>query len=249
MFIFLSLAFAAAPSSQIPNVESNLLYDLERRPIHARHIREHILYPQPGLFRVIVEQETSIQRIQQKGFAALGVVELVLGNRMQMVIDQEGIYQLAALPGITSIRRPEVPTMKSQSEGLAPMGVPEWHEVGHTGKGVSIGVLDVEFQNWDTYAGSSLPVLDEDHISWAPSMEGPGRGVHGTACAEIIHEIAPESDLYYANFGTELEYESQLLWLQDKVHIISASVGWDNLYPMDGRSMGCWESLYWRCWK
>lgn len=236
MFLFFSFAFAGAPSAEYSNIEINLLHDMRKSNIEARHVRERILYPHPGLFRIVLENETLIQDSHVKVFSILGTVELVLDNRVQMIVDQEGIRQLSGLSGVKRIRRPEVPTIKSKSEGLAPMGVPPWHDAGHTGKGVSIGVLDVEFHNWDTYAGTSLPVLDEDHVRWAPSMGGPGDGVHGTGCAEIIHEIAPESDLYYANFGTELEYESQLLWLQDKVDIISASVGWDNRYPMDGSS-------------
>ena len=236
MLYFFSLAFAGAPSEQFPNVDSTLLYALQQPPVHARSFREKILNPQPDIFRIITAFDTPITAQHKKKLDSLGQVELVLDKRVQMLIHKDRLLDLSQLKSVARIRYPYVPTQKTTSEGLEHMGVYDWHDMGYTGADVSVGVLDTEFLYWDDLSGTSLSELTDEQVSWAPSIGGPGEGTHGTACGEIIHDIAPESTQYLANFGTDLEFESQLQWLQERSDIISASIGFDNNYPMDGTS-------------
>jgi len=70
---------------------------------------------------------------------------------------------------------------------------------------------------------------------WATSIGNEGTSVHGTGCAEIVYDIAPEAQFYLANFDTEVEWGNAVDWLiaQD-VDVISHSIGWFPGGPGDG---------------
>ena len=58
---------------------------------------------------------------------------------------------------------------------------------------------------------------------------------HGTACAEIIHDIAPEAEIYLIKIGTNLDLEEAAMYaIAQGVDIISTSLGFYNLTPGDG---------------
>ena len=62
-----------------------------------------------------------------------------------------------------------------------------------------------------------------------------GTTVHGTACAEVVHDIAPSAILYLAKVGTNVDLEEAVNWAKaQNVKIISTSLGWYNLTPGDG---------------
>ena len=61
--------------------------------------------------------------------------------------------------------------------------------------------------------------------------------VHGTACAEIVHDMAPDAELYLVNFNTDTEQHQAVSWLIGQgVDIISYSIGWTN--AGDGKGTG-----------
>jgi subtilisin family serine protease len=58
---------------------------------------------------------------------------------------------------------------------------------------------------------------------------------HGTACAEVIHDIAPNADMYLAKIATDVDLEEAVDWLvTQQVDIISTSLGFYNATPGDG---------------
>lgn len=120
-------------------------------------------------------------------------------------------------------------------EGVEITGAAAWHRAGFTGQGVKIGVLDLGFDGYRALLGKALPaqvtarsfVSDED-----PDATGE---VHGAACAEIIHAMAPDAELFLAYYGgTETGLGRAVDWLLAQgVDIISHSAG-SSLGPMDG---------------
>jgi subtilisin family serine protease len=69
----------------------------------------------------------------------------------------------------------------------------------------------------------------EDEADLASTTE------HGTACAEVIHDIAPNAQLYLVKVGTELDLVEAAAWLiSQEVDIISSSIGLYNASPGDG---------------
>ena len=121
-----------------------------------------------------------------------------------------------------------------ETEGAEVIGAYDWQEAGFTGKGVKIGVLDVGFDGYQDLLGSDLPanVVAQSFRSGL-AIDGTGE-VHGTAVAEIIHDIAPDAELFFAASYTWVERRPAIDWLLSQgVDIISSSTG--SLYgPKDG---------------
>ncbi len=125
--------------------------------------------------------------------------------------------------------------LRVEGEGISVIGADLWHAAGFTGQDIRIGVLDMGFDNYRDLLGSELPqsVLVKSFVyGVGPDETGEP---HGTACAEIIHEIAPDAELLLACYDGSLVSEGQAVdWLMAQdVHIISHSAG-AVMGPMDG---------------
>ena len=120
-------------------------------------------------------------------------------------------------------------------EGVEVTGAAAWHRAGFTGQGIKIGVLDLGFDGYRTLLGGALPAQVTAR-SFVPDEEPDATGeVHGAACAEIIHAMAPDAELFLAYYGgTETGLGRAVDWLLAQgVDIISHSAG-SSLGPMDG---------------
>ena len=119
-------------------------------------------------------------------------------------------------------------------ESLGMLNVPAWHAAGFTGQGIKIGVLDMGFNTYRSFLGGELPenVTVRSFISGAEIDNTDTE--HGAACAEIIHDIAPDAELFFAAYETDVEQFQAIDWLVSQgVNIISHSAG--SIYgPMDG---------------
>jgi subtilisin len=81
---------------------------------------------------------------------------------------------------------------------------PEWAWGGSTGKGVKVGVVDTGIEHdhpavSDSVHGGVVIEWDEtleDKLRYDPDELPIDVAGHGTACAGIIHNIAPEAELY-----------------------------------------------------
>jgi len=127
------------------------------------------------------------------------------------------------------------PQAAIEGEGVAVTGANVWHTAGITGRGIRVGVLDLGFDGYRDLLGSELP--DQVTIrSFVYGVEPDQSGeVHGTACTEIVHEMAPDAELFLAYYDGTIVTEGQAVeWLLEQgVHIISHSAG-SILGPMDG---------------
>jgi subtilisin family serine protease len=113
----------------------------------------------------------------------------------------------------------------------------QWHQAGITGEGIKVGVLDLGFAGHEALLGTELPenvTLGVFGDKYALNQE-----VHGTACAEIVHEMAPDAEIVLAYYdGTDLAFGQAVEWLiSQDVDIISNSTGSSGLSPMDGTGM------------
>ena len=125
--------------------------------------------------------------------------------------------------------------LRIEGEGVAIVGADEWHAAGFTGQSIRIGVLDLGFDGYRDLLGTELPASVVAK-SFAYGVEADGSGVvHGTACAEIVHETAPDATLFLAYYdGTMVSEGQAVAWLLEQdVHIISHSAG-SIMGPMDG---------------
>ena len=106
------------------------------------------------------------------------------------------LERLAALDAVRSIRTAdeEVTRKDDTSEGVAAHGVSQARRThGVDGTGIGIGVMSNGILTLaDRQRSGDLP----DHVTVLPGQEG--RGDEGTAMLEIVHDLAPGADLYFA---------------------------------------------------
>ena len=144
--------------------------------------------------------------------------------------------QFTELEHVIAVRLPE-PRVRDGSaiegEGVDVIGADAWHQAGFTGAGLRIGILDLSFSGYESLLGTELP----DHVTVETfgSVDTSDPDPHGVACAEIIHEIAPDAELIFAWYdGYDAAFGEAVDWLEaQEVHIISHSA---NGYagPFDG---------------
>jgi len=63
----------------------------------------------------------------------------------------------------------------------------------------------------------------------------PGSGAEGTALLEVVHDVAPGAQLYFANFDTSLTFEQAVNYIASSVDVGLDDIGFFGL-PYDGTS-------------
>jgi len=146
--------------------------------------------------------------------------------------------------GVTYIRRPLVPVAADTtdfwiSEGVAKTGANNYHDLGYEGQGTKVAVIDTGFLVWEEarvrgQLGSKIVTKDF-------TGEGIGTGTrHGTKAAEVVHDMAPEAELYLIKIADEVDLEKAKDYCIDqRVNIISHSHVWVNTNFTDGRGIIC----------
>lgn len=86
---------------------------------------------------------------------------------------------------------------------LARLGVERWHEAGYAGRGIKIAILDSGFRGYRSYLGKELPSHVRVRTFRADGDLEARNSQHGIICAEVIHRIAPEADLLFANWDQD----------------------------------------------
>ncbi len=147
------------------------------------------------------------------------------------------LQRLANLDHVIRIELPYRATPKQGNvvgQGVNVTRANEWQAQGITGRGVKVGILDLGFGGYRALLGNELPAqvtVQAFGDDYAFDSE-----VHGTACAEIVHEMAPDAELYLAYYdGSDVAMGLAVEWLIGQgVDIISNSTGSNGLSPLDG---------------
>jgi subtilisin family serine protease len=147
------------------------------------------------------------------------------------------VERISDLEHVIRLEFPQKATIKQriiQGQGVNVTAANKWHDQGITGRGVKVGILDLGFAGYQNLLGTELPdnVTVETFGDETAFDEEP----HGTACAEIIHEMAPDADLYLAYYdSSDVAFGLAIDWLiSQDVDIISNSTGSNGLSPLDG---------------
>jgi subtilisin family serine protease len=166
-------------------------------------------------------------------------VPLVIIEQFAQTDDPGKLFsQLSGMDHIVKLRMPmsnRTDDVMLPSEAVTQTGALAWHQAGFTGKGVKVGVLDLGFDGYKKLLGKTLPenVTVKSFVS-DRDVDQAGE-VHGAACAEIIHAMAPDAELYLAYYnGSETGLGRGVEWLiAQGVRIISHSAS-GLAGPMDG---------------
>jgi subtilisin family serine protease len=158
---------------------------------------------------------------------------------LQAVVPIDVLESLVQRPEVQVIRNPiravplePAPAGSVNTEGLGPANASAWHSAGSTGAGVRVAVIDAGFTNYVSRLGSDLPASVTPY-DWTGM--GMGGTVHGTACAEVIHDLAPGATMYLHKVSTKVELSQAINQaIADGVDVISMSAGWILDGPGDG---------------
>ena len=86
---------------------------------------------------------------------------------------------------------------------LADMGVPAWRAAGWRGQGVKVAILDSGFRGYTSHLGEALPEHVTVHSFRTDGDLEAKDSQHGILCGEVVHAIAPDAELLFANWGPE----------------------------------------------
>ena len=197
--------------------------------------------------RIVLEAQTGVPQgmqefivpyISQLVASLGGRVETTYRTLVQASVPVSALLPLAGSPAVRYVRRPLVPrVLEVTSEGVAHTGADAWIKLAPfhvSGQAVKVCILDLGFQGYSSLKGSELPANVVTKSFRADGDIEAGE-VHGAACAEIVHDMAPDAQMYLVNFDTDVEQHNALDWIIDQgVNVISYSIGWTNAGAGDG---------------
>ena len=140
------------------------------------------------------------------------------------------------LPGVIVVK-PIVPPQPAQfsvgGQGATAHGARAWHSAGYRGRGVKVGVIDLEFQGFGGLQGSELPSsvqarcytssISSSNLLSSCASDGP----HGTAVTEVLYETAPGASYYISRVVSKGTVRSAVQWMVSQgVDVINTSVHW-----------------------
>ena len=179
--------------------------------------------------------------IDTSSMAALGVeVQARSKSLLRVSVPASSLLAVSELPGVGFVRRPFRPQAQQiiRSEGRRLIKAYDNYFAGVRGQGVKVAVIDDGFKGANRL-GADMPE------SWRQldyTGEGiyAGESVHGTACAEIIHDVAPEAELTLLRVDDLVDLENAKdLSIREGIDIINHSMGWFGTGIGDGRGAAC----------
>ncbi len=227
-----------------PGLDSHLFHLWLRSQGVALPQAEPVPSP-PDSVQVVVEAvpgagDAAAQAIVRLG----GTVQTRYQDLVQGMVPTARLMDLWRDWSVFRLRLPYRPlTTAVVSEGLGVVGAGAWHRAGLTGRGVKVAVIDVGFAGAEGLRGRELPIdfVHRDFTSpRAPSRCDPGvEGVHGTAVAEIVHDMAPGAQLLLARVSTDVEFAQAVDWaLGQGAQVVNLSAVFLGAPPAGARAPG-----------
>jgi subtilisin family serine protease len=191
------------------------------------------------------DPEALRRRIEDAGGEVSGIVE----NAVMARVPLSAIAQLGSDRGVYFVAQQGTLHADYQradggalAEGVLMVKANKLHQRGIRGRGVKIGLLDFGFNGYRDLEAKGLVPTPVATATFPKPIDFAGPGtVHGAACAEIIHAMAPDAQLYIAmagNGGEETadgDIVAAAQWLAaQKVDIISFSGG-GHYGPINGK--------------
>jgi len=153
---------------------------------------------------------------------------------------------LAKLPRVSLIHQP-IPPMPLEdpppppqnlpgvgsyvTQGVAASNADEWQLAGYLGAGVKVAVMDSFKDAASAQAAGELPAVTCYPDCGSLNLSSN----HGTACAEIVYDMAPGASMTLTSPTTATDMASKIVALAASGHkVITASLGYAAINPGDG---------------
>lgn len=215
-----------------PGVSAEALIADSLRQAQQRQLDSGVLEP----LTVIVESDQPVaETLRPHGF----VPRYQINGRFELRLAAGSLDALArALPAGSVIRPPFPHDAHAISQGVELTGAAEMHALDARGAGMRIGIIDLGFASLATaQANGELPpsLAITDYTA-----TGTGGTNHGTNVAEIVHDMAPQAQLYLAKVGTDVQLQQAVNdMVAAGVQVINHSVGWYGAAFYDGTGSIC----------
>jgi PKD repeat protein len=189
---------------------------------------------------VVVEAQSGRARNVVASLSAFGLgkgaIESSTGELVKVTVPLSQLATIATQVGnIAFIRPPYIPhPLDTLSEGVTAIGADALHSEGLTGDGTKVGIIDLGFSGMaQAQARGDLPSAVHQN-----DLTGTGLGggiTHGTAVAEVVHDVAPGAELHLIKIADEVDLDQAITYcLENGLDIIVHSLGWYNTNFYDG---------------
>ncbi|MFZ6005657.1 MAG: S8 family serine peptidase [Actinomycetota bacterium] len=187
----------------------------------------------PGAPKVtVVVEATESGRARSAVAASGGTVLTEVPGLIKAAVPAGALGRLSRAAGVTLVREPYPAQVQTTSEGVGSTNASTWHSLGHEGAGTKVAIVDVGFQDYVSKLGTELPLSPGVDLT---RCDSPFDEVHGTAVAEIVHDMAPAAELLLVCVKDDVTFASALASLNAQgVDIVNASIG----FTLTGRGDG-----------
>lgn len=185
---------------------------------------------------IILSNETELGSL--RNFNKNIVIESSYENLVQALVPISLVENLSKEDYIKYIQKPTIAQPCVTSEGVGVIGADNLQNIGYYGDNVKVAIIDAGFTGY-----TSNPDIPSVRIKEVKSFRSDGYvevDEHGSACAEIILDVAPHANLYLYVISTDVEFCNALSYAVSKgVKIVSVSLGFFNENDLDGTGTIC----------
>ncbi|MBC8224205.1 S8 family serine peptidase [Candidatus Bathyarchaeota archaeon] len=177
--------------------------------------------------------DEDLRQIEDHG----ATIEMTHRHFVQARIPVDLLYGALEIPGIRFVRTPSRPVPTLISEGVEVINADDAQALGYNGSGVKVAIIDMGFDITNPEISGSI--VEATSYSTPADITAGGYTQHGTACAEIVLDVAPGAQLYLYDVDTDIAFSNAVdRAIAQGVDVISMSLGWFN-QPMDGTGFLC----------
>lgn len=185
--------------------------------------------------RLYATSEREVAAIRRRVERSGGTVEATFGN---VVMARVAPRRIEAVGNLDSVHYADAASMfhplqrapgygERVSEAVGIVGVDRLHREGMTGRGVKVGILDFGFTRYSELERQGEVPAYAGAAAFNRARRVEANSEHGTGCAEIVADMAPDAELYLAAVdGAEGQIVAAGRWLVEQgVDIINFSGG------------------------
>ena len=149
-------------------------------------------------------EDDNLDRAADAIAGAGGAVDLKAGGEVHAKAPAQAVYQIADLADVRFVTENVPPEPKSftsdeVSEGVAVSNTDLLHDNENlTGSGITVGVIDLEFDPDNPKFGPTGRDQIQDKIGPSGAFYSQD-GLHGTASAEVVSDMAPDANIVLAS--------------------------------------------------